>query len=86
MQVKIRQYCVEEHKKMNKINPKVLVNSKWSRVDIVNKEKHFIVTKVSFNEDQEVIDCVIEAVMTKNEYTINWRDLKSEQLWTIGWK
>jgi tryptophan-rich hypothetical protein len=71
---------------MNKINPKVLVNSKWSRVDIVNKEKHFIVTKVSFNEDQEVIDCVIEAVMTKNEYTINWRDLKSEQLWTIGWK
>jgi tryptophan-rich hypothetical protein len=71
---------------MNKINPKVLVNSKWSRVDIVNKEKHFIVTKVSFNENQEVIDCVIEAVMTKNEYRINWRDLKSEQLWTIGWK
>ncbi len=71
---------------MNKITPKVLVNSKWSRVDIVNKEKHFIVTKVIFNEDQEVIDCVIEAVMTKNEYRINWRDLKSEQLWIIGWK
>ncbi len=71
---------------MNKINPKALLNSKWSRVDIVNKEKHFIVTKVSFNENQQVIDCVIEAVMTNNEYTINWRDLKSEQLWTLGWK
>lgn len=71
---------------MNKINPKALLNSKWSRVEIVNKEKHFIVTKVSFNEEQQVTDCIIEAVMTKNEYTINWRDLKSENIWTIGWK
>lgn len=71
---------------MNKINPKALLHSKWSRVDIVNKEKHFIVTKVSFNEFQQVTDCIIEAVMTKNEYSINWRDLKSEYLWTIGWR
>lgn len=71
---------------MNKINPKALLNSKWSRVKIVNKEKHFIVTKVSFNEVQQVTVCVIEAVMTKNEYTINWRDLKSENVWTVGWK
>lgn len=71
---------------MNKINPKALLNSKWSRVDIVNKEKHFIVTKVSFNDVQQVTDCVIEAVMTKNEYSINWRDLKSEHLWIIGWQ
>jgi len=71
---------------MNKINPKALLHSKWSRVDIVNKEKHFIVTKVSFNDVQQVTDCIIEAVMTKNEYSINWRDLKSEHLWAIGWK
>lgn len=71
---------------MNKINPKALLNSKWSRVDIVDKEKHFIVTKVGFNDVQQVTDCVIEAVMTKNEYSINWRDLKSEHLWTIGWR
>lgn len=71
---------------MNKINPKTLLNSKWTSVNIVNKEKHFTVTKVAFNEKQQVADCVIEAVMTKNEYAINWRDLKSEKLWTIGWK
>ena len=71
---------------MNKINPKALLHSKWSRVDIVNKEKHFIVTKVSFNEFQQVTDCIIEAVMTKNAYSINWRDLKSEHLWAIGWR
>ncbi|MBU2870392.1 TIGR02450 family Trp-rich protein [Colwellia sp. E2M01] len=71
---------------MNKINPKALLNSKWSKVEVTNKEKHFIVTKVIFNDEQQVTDCVIEAVMTKNEYSINWRDLKSTDLWVLGWK
>jgi tryptophan-rich hypothetical protein len=49
---------------MNKINPKALINSKWTKVDITNKEKHFIITKVEFDEEQKVIACVIEAVIT----------------------
>lgn len=71
---------------MNKINPKALINSKWTKVDITNKEKHFIITKVEFDEEQKVIACVIEAVMTHNEYTIDWRDLKVSGQWRIGWK
>ncbi len=71
---------------MNKISPKALLHSKWSKIDITNKEKHFIVTKVTFNEDQQVIECVIEAVMTNNEYHINWRELKLSDKWAMGWK
>ena len=71
---------------MNKISPKALLHSKWSKIDITNKEKHFIVTKVAFNENQQVIECVIEAVMTNNEYPINWRELKLSDKWAVGWK
>ena len=71
---------------MNKINPKVLLHSKWTKVEITNKEKHFIVTKVTFDEAQKVIECVIESAMTKNEYGINWRDLKDTSKWRMGWK
>ena len=71
---------------MNKVSPKALHNSKWSKVNIRNKEKHFIVTQVKFNEEQQVIACIIEAVMTKNEYSIDWRALKCKDEWLMGWK
>ncbi|PKI17337.1 TIGR02450 family Trp-rich protein [Colwellia sp. 12G3] len=71
---------------MNKVNPKALLHSKWSKVEVTHKEKHFIITKVKFDEDQKVVDCVIEAVMTKNDYEIDWRELKLIDKWRIGWQ
>ncbi len=71
---------------MNKISPKSLLHSKWTKINVAKKEKHFVVTLVKFNEEQQVTDCVIEAVMTKNEYAINWRELKSNEHWRIGWQ
>jgi len=71
---------------MNKINPKVLLRSKWTKVAINNKEKHFIVTVVTFDELQKVNHCAIEAVMSKNEYSIDWRELKQTEIWRIGWQ
>lgn len=72
--------------KTNKASPKTLLNSKWTSRKVLNKEKHFIVNKVERDEDQRVIECIIEAVMTKNEYSIDWRDLNNPQLWKMGWK
>jgi len=71
---------------MNKVSPKALLNSKWTKVKVENKEKHFIITKVEFDEDKKVVLCVIEAVMSRNEYEINWRDLKDSQCWKTGWQ
>lgn len=71
---------------MNKINPKKLLNSKWTAVKPTNKEKHFLVTEIEFDEEGLVISCSIEAVMSKRVISINWHDLKDEDLWLQGWK
>jgi hypothetical protein len=32
---------------------------------VTRNEKHFIVTKITFDENQKVIDCIVEAVTNK---------------------
>jgi len=71
---------------MTKISPKSLLNSKWTKSTVNNKEKHFIVTKVEFDEQQNVTACVVEAVINCAEYSINWQELKQPQQWKIGWQ
>jgi tryptophan-rich hypothetical protein len=71
---------------MNKINPKALLHSKWTKVTVNNKEKHFIITEITFDELQKVNHCLIEALMTKNQYLIDWRQLKNPDVWRIGWQ
>ena len=44
-----------------------------------------MITEVEF-EEGEVIRCLIEAVMTKREEVINWRDLTDKDHWLPGWK
>ena len=71
---------------MNKIHPKKLINSKWTAVSPTNKEKHFLVTEVEFDEDGTAISCSIEAVMSKRIIAIQWQDLKDANIWAHGWR
>ncbi len=71
---------------MNSINQKKLLNSKWTAAVPINKEKHFIVTEIEFNEEGIVISCLIEAVMSKRAFQINWHDLKDKDNWLHGWQ
>jgi len=71
---------------MNKVSSKSLLNSKWTKSTVNNKEKHFIVTKVEFDEQQNVTECVVEAVINCAEYSIDWRELKQPQQWRVGWQ
>ena len=71
---------------MNPINPAKLTNSKWTAVTPVNREKHFLVTEVEFEENSTVLSCKIEAVMSNNEYFIDWKTLKDTNQWRQGWK
>lgn len=68
------------------INPKKLLNSKWTRVSPSYKEKHFIIVDVEFDEEERVETCIIEAVINSKEYSINWKDLKDQKKWLQGWK
>lgn len=71
---------------MNKISPKSLLHSKWTKINVINKEKHFAIIKVSYDEEQRIEECIIQAVINNNEYSINWRDLKNPQQWKLGWQ
>lgn len=71
---------------MNKVSPKVLLNSKWTKVTIKDKEKHFTIIEVEFDENQLIIGCVIEAVISNNQYHIDWRELKQPDQWRMGWQ
>ncbi|MDN3611284.1 TIGR02450 family Trp-rich protein [Vibrio ostreicida] len=70
---------------MNPINPAKLHHSKWTAVNPVNKEKHFLVTDVEFNEDGTVLSCQLEAILSKNAYAIDWHELKHTEKWRQGW-
>ncbi|MDB2356085.1 MAG: TIGR02450 family Trp-rich protein [Pseudoalteromonas sp.] len=71
---------------MNQINPRKLLRSKWTAVSPINKEKHFIITDIEFDEEGVVIHCEIEAVMSKRTQLIDWRQLKEQDVWLQGWK
>lgn len=70
---------------MNRITTKKLMNSKWTAVNPVNKEKHFMITELEFDDEGEVIHCLIEAVFTKREELINWEELRNSEQWVQGW-
>jgi tryptophan-rich hypothetical protein len=71
---------------MNNINPKKLLNSKWTAVKVVNKEKHFLITELKFDEEGEVIHCLIEAIISHRSESIAWEALKNTDDWLQGWK
>ena len=70
---------------MNPVNPKKLLNSKWTALRPANKEKHFLVTEVERNDDGVIIHCEIEAIMTRRVFQIDWRELRDGDQWACGW-
>jgi len=71
---------------MNKINPEKLLNSKWTAAEPKNREKHFMVTEVEFDEAGMVTSCFIEAIMSRRSIPIQWHDLKDISQWIHGWQ
>ena len=71
---------------MNRIHPKKLLHSKWTAVSPVRRERHFLVTGVEFDEQGKLIDCLMEAVMTRRSFSLDWRTLADNDHWIQGWK
>ncbi|MFT7405613.1 TIGR02450 family Trp-rich protein [Zhongshania sp.] len=70
---------------MSTLNPKKLLNSKWTAVKPERKEKHFIIIETEYDEDGAMVRCLMQAVMTKREFEIEWHDLKNIEQWRAGW-
>ena len=73
---------------MNNLSPKKLLLTKWTAVQPIDKQKHFLVSKVILPElPSEKIEFVeIEAVYSQKTSLISWRDLTNSEIWLQGWK
>lgn len=72
---------------MNPLNPKKLQLTKWTAVQPVAKQKHFLVSRVIQPESAtDPIEWVeIEAVFSKAAQIIAWRNLQDDTVWRQGW-
>lgn len=71
---------------MNAINPNKLHHSKWTAARPLRKEKHFIVTQLLRDEEENVVEVILEAVYTHRETTLPWQALKDDATWLMGWR
>lgn len=73
--------------KQTSLNPKKLLNSKWTALNPQHKELHFMVTKLITpalaTDNFELIE--LEAVYTNRKQIIAWRSLADTNLWQRGW-
>lgn len=69
----------------NQINPQKLLLSKWTAVSPQNKEKHFMVTKLLRDELENIVGCVLEAVLTQRTQELHWQVLQDDSHWRQGW-
>jgi tryptophan-rich hypothetical protein len=72
---------------MNPLNPKKLLRTKWTAIEPVNKEKHFMVNAVVAPEQPglpvEFVD--LEALHSGTVRRISWRALRDDTQWRQGW-
>lgn len=84
---RINQDQSSEINKPTKLNPKKLLLSKWTAVQVVAKQKHFLVSTVVQPEDLSlpITEIEIEAVYSGEKRIILWRELQDSSRWKQGW-
>lgn len=72
---------------MNQVNPKKLLQTKWTAATPERREKHFIVTAVVEPDapGAPIESIVLEAVATGASRAIAWRSLRDSAVWRQGW-
>ncbi|MBV6664469.1 TIGR02450 family Trp-rich protein [Pseudomonas yamanorum] len=71
---------------MNRINPAKLLLSKWTAARPQHKEKHFLVTQLLRDEEGDVQEIELEAVMSHRVQRLPWQTLQNAEDWKISWK
>ncbi|MGN8273496.1 TIGR02450 family Trp-rich protein [Pseudomonas sp. SMV71] len=70
---------------MNIFNPRKLKLSKWTACVPVNREKHFLVTRVICDETDRPISVELQAVHSGRAELLDWTELRDEKRWRMGW-
>jgi tryptophan-rich hypothetical protein len=64
---------------MRRVQSNKLLMSKWTAVSPVNKEKHFLVTRLN------LLSIELEAVYTQHKINLPLQDLADASQWRQGW-
>lgn len=72
---------------MNPLHPKKLLLSKWTAVQPVARQKHFLVRQVHLPDPPGgAVEWVeLEAVHSGQARRIAWRELRDPLVWQRGW-
>ncbi|MCL7461763.1 TIGR02450 family Trp-rich protein [Pseudomonas sp. NW5] len=71
---------------MHRLNPAKLLLSKWTAIEPRQREKHFLVTELYKDEEGTVLAVELQAVLSKRSWRLDWRELKDDQRWKMGWR
>ena len=71
---------------MNPLNPKKLLLTKWTAVNPIAKQKHFMVSRVIQPDlpTDPIVSVEIEAIFSKAAKVIAWRELQDDSVWRQG--
>ncbi|MDX1369729.1 TIGR02450 family Trp-rich protein [Pseudomonas sp.] len=70
----------------HRLNPGKLLLSKWTAVQPQNREKHFLVSELFCDEQGQVLQIELQAVLSQRCQRLDWRALEDAQSWHMGWK
>ncbi len=72
---------------LRRLSPDKLLLSKWTAVDPVDREKHFIVTRLIAQEApaQGIAMVQLEALYSGRNMMLPWRALRDSGTWLQGW-
>ncbi|MDP3979483.1 MAG: TIGR02450 family Trp-rich protein [Pseudomonas sp.] len=70
----------------HRLNPDKLLLSKWTAVHPHNREKHFLVSELFCDEQGQVLQIELQAVLSQRCQRLDWRVLEDAMNWRMGWK
>ncbi|MBV2205341.1 MAG: TIGR02450 family Trp-rich protein [Pseudomonas sp.] len=70
---------------MNRFNPAKLRLSKWTACEPRNREKHFLVIDLQYDDAGVLQQVELQAVYSLGSEWIDWRQLRDDLSWRMGW-
>lgn len=69
-----------------RLNPRKLLLSKWTAAQPQNRERHFLVTELIRDEEDNILGVELQAVLTQRSQQLDWRQLQESERWLQGWR
>ena len=69
-----------------RLNPRKLLLSKWTAAQPQNRERHFLVTELIRDEQDNILGVELQAVLTQRSQQLDWHQLQDSERWLQGWR